>query len=127
MAAWIWVLIPLTAILMGGFKEWLAFKAKQDKLGTSTHELEAAVEQLQAALDASEEERAAMARRLQNLETIVTSVEWDALEADSLQVPRQAEPAGPARRTPPELELPPAPEEDAPAERARKMARRLTR
>ena len=41
-----WVLIPIVAILVGAFSEWLKFKGKQAKLGTSTHELEQTVASL---------------------------------------------------------------------------------
>ena len=112
MAAWIWVLIPLAAILMGGFKEWLKFKAKQEKLGTSTHELEATVERLTEALEASEAEREAVERRLQNLETIVTSQAWDALAEDD---GRLALPEQPPREEPSE------------AEKTEQLARRVQR
>lgn len=79
MAAWIWVLIPLAAILVGGFKEWLEFKSRQEKLGTSTHELEEHTRTLREALERSEAEREKLTGRVQNLETIVTSQAWDAL------------------------------------------------
>lgn len=92
MAAWIWVLIPLAAILMGGFKEWLAFKAKQEQLGTSTRELEETMHRLERALEESEEQRKAVERRLQNLETIVTSQAWDALHEGERLSSEQAPP-----------------------------------
>lgn len=79
MAAWIWVLIPITAILAGTIKEWFKFKSKQDRLGHSTHELEETVQTLRETLEASEAERRRLTERVQNLETIVTSQAWDAL------------------------------------------------
>ena len=90
MAEWIWILIPLTAIGLGGFKEWLKFKSKQDRLGHSTHELEGTVSTLSEALADSEAERKRLTERLQNLETIVTSQAWDALhEGEPLTLPEQ--------------------------------------
>ena len=65
-------MIPIVALLIGGLKMWIDFKSKQEKLGTSTHDLEEAVQQLEA-------DRAALRRRVENLEAIVTSEEWDAL------------------------------------------------
>lgn len=81
MASWIWVLIPLAGILLAGFIEWLTFKRKQDKLGMSTSELEAELQALRKTIREREEREKALERRLQNLETIVTSEPWDALVA----------------------------------------------
>src|SRR5436305_1279028 len=74
---WIWVLIPITAILAGTFKEWVKFKATQRQLGASTDELEremAAMRQLNEVLQ----------ERVQNLEAIVVSQTWDALHDHGL-------------------------------------------
>ena len=46
-----WVLIPIAAILVGAFSEWLDFKKKQAKLGSSTKELENTVAEQQQALE----------------------------------------------------------------------------
>ena len=108
MVAWIWVLIPIIAILMGGFKEWLKFKEKQSQLGTSTDALEKTVVAQQEALEAAR-------RRIENLEAIVTSQTWDALHDPALPTPEA-----------PRLALdPPAPAEPSDAERVAQMARRL--
>jgi hypothetical protein len=76
-------LIPIIAILggisLGGFKEWLKFKSRQDKLGASTHELEETVSTLQAALESTEARNERLVERVQNIETIVTSADWDLL------------------------------------------------
>jgi peptidoglycan hydrolase CwlO-like protein len=80
MAAWIWVLIPIVAILAGTVKEIMQFRSRQERLGTSTHELEETVVELREALDASEKERERLTERVQNLETIVTSQAWDTLQ-----------------------------------------------
>ena len=74
-----WVLIPIAGILAGAFKEWLQFKQTQNQLGTSTEKLEKKVELLEKALMASEEKRGQLIERIQNLETIVTSPDWDTL------------------------------------------------
>jgi hypothetical protein len=74
---WVWVLIPLVAILVGGFQEWLKFKEKQAKLGNSTRELGHTISSLRSSIQAVEQERDALVRRIQNLEAIVTSQAWD--------------------------------------------------
>lgn len=68
----VWVLIPLAAILVGAFSEWLKFKEKQLQLGDSTSNLEQEFKSLTA-----ENER--LVERIRNLEAIVTSQSWDAL------------------------------------------------
>ena len=73
--ATIWVLIPIAAIAAGAFSEWMKFKAKQQKLGSSTEELEGALKQVRAELD----RQASLEKRVANLETIVTSQTWDVL------------------------------------------------
>ncbi|GIV60594.1 MAG: hypothetical protein KatS3mg043_1683 [Rhodothermaceae bacterium] len=112
MAAWIWVLIPLAALLLGGFSEWLKFKAKQQQLGASTGELEASVASLETQLAAAE-------RRLRNLEAIVTSQLWDVLHDGSLSGPEKERALAAARA---ELHLP---DEESDADRVEQMARRL--
>ena len=83
------LLIPIIAvgggITLTGFREWLKFKERQDRLGTSTHELEEHTRTLREALDTSEEERRRLTERVQNLETIVTSQAWDVLHEGSEQ------------------------------------------
>lgn len=106
--------IPILGIVFAGYKEWLKFKAKHRKLGTSTREVEDRLRTLQERLDRVEQERDALRDRLQNLETIVTSEAWiaghddtdvasplDAAEADGLTLPpeRDASPETEAERT----------------------------
>ncbi len=110
MASWIWVLIPLAAILVGGFKEWLQFKEKQDRLGVSTTEIENELRALEEELRERDERQEALERRIQNLETIVTSEAWDALV--------DGEAAPPLSLEPPERE-------SSLAERTEQIARRL--
>ncbi len=66
----VWVLIPIVLILAGAWSEWLKFKAKQTQLGSSSTEMERALEKMT-------EQNAGLIRRVQNLETIVTSQSWD--------------------------------------------------
>ncbi len=77
-----WVLIPVVAILSGVLREWIKVRAKQQSLGASTSELEKEVEALQR-------ERAAVLDRLQNLEAIVVSQTWDAVNDRSLSPPER--------------------------------------
>lgn len=70
----VWVLIPLAAILVGAFSEWLKFREKQLQLGNSTSNLEDEFKNL-----STENER--LEERIRNLEAIVTSQSWDALPA----------------------------------------------
>lgn len=76
-AAWIWVLIPLAAILAGAFKDWLKIRSQQRALGASTKDLEQDVAALQKENDALNE-------RLKNLEAIVVSQTWDVLHDKAL-------------------------------------------
>lgn len=110
--AWIWVLIPITALLVGAFSEWLKFREKQQQLGASADELEARV----AAL---ENEREHIRRRLQNLEAIVTSQMWDVMHDDTLSGAEKERALAAARAG---LDLP---AEEPDAARVEAMARRL--
>ena len=112
MAAWIWVLIPIVAILVGAFSEWLKFKEKQAKLGTSTNELEKTVAAQQEALAAAQ-------RRLENLEAIVTNQVWDAMHDEALPEAERQRALAQAR-----LALDP-PDEPSDADRVAQIARRL--
>ena len=112
MAAWIWVLIPIVAILVGAFSEWLKFKEKQAKLGTSTSELEKTVVGQQQALETAQ-------RRIQNLEAIVTSQVWDVMHDDTLPEAERQRALSQAR-----IQLDP-PDEPSDADRVAQLARRL--
>lgn len=112
MAAWIWVLIPIVAILVGAFREWLRFKEKQAKIGTSTNELEQTVAAQQQALEAAR-------RRIENLEAIVTSQMWDAVHDEALPEAEKHRALTQAR-----IHLDP-PDEPSDAERVAQLARRL--
>ncbi len=111
--SWIWVLIPVTAILAGTFKELAQFKAKQRQLGASTDELEREVAGLRQTNDT-------LLQRLQNLEAIVVSQTWNALHAPGLSpVERDLKVASAVRR---EIKEDPA---AANQQRAEQLAQRL--
>jgi uncharacterized protein YlxW (UPF0749 family) len=105
---WIF-LIPMIAILAGAFKEWLSFRAQQEKLGTSTAELVKIVSSLQ-------EERSDLVRRLENLETIVTSRLWETVRSST------ATPADLARL---DIQLSEIPEDLPPTMKAQSLAEKL--
>ena len=109
--AW-WVLIPVVAILVGAFSEWLKFKEKQAKIGTSTSELEKTVVAQKEALEAAQ-------RRIENLEAIVTSQVWDVLHDEALPEADRQRAIAQAR-----IQLEP-PEEPSNADRVAQIARRL--
>ena len=112
--AWVWVLIPLAAIVMKTVREWLRFKATQRQLGASTSDLEREVAALKS-------EREAIVDRLQNLEAIVVSQTWDVLHDKGLApAERELRVAATARR---EMAAPDA--ESANRQRAEQLARRL--
>lgn len=77
-----WVLIPVVAILAGVLRDWLKVREKQKSLGASTSELEREVAALQ-------KERESILDRLQNLEAIVVSQTWDAVNDRSLTPPER--------------------------------------
>lgn len=117
--AFSWVWIPIVAILVGGFTEWLKFKEKTRQLGSSAEELEQTVEAQAKALEASDAERAALVKRIQNLEAIVTSQLWDVLHDDTLAPPGRERALAEAH-----LHLD-APEEPSDADQVERLARRL--
>jgi tRNA A37 N6-isopentenylltransferase MiaA len=73
----LWVLIPVVAILSGSFKTWLKIKAQQRVLGTANRELEQEVAALR-------QERNALHQRIENIEAIVVSQTWNAIQDHSL-------------------------------------------
>ncbi len=111
---WWIVVIVLASLALAGFVEWLKFKGKQEKLGASTRELDRELEALRTALAESEQARAKLERRVQNLETIVTSESWDALVAGEA-------PDGLASETRPERPV----DDEATVAQAERLARRL--
>ncbi len=71
---YIWVLIPLAGVVAGMFKDFLKFKASQEKLGVSAKALEQQVAQLEATNDR-------LVQRVENLEAVVTSRFWHSVDA----------------------------------------------
>jgi hypothetical protein len=64
--------IPIIAIVSKTATKWMALRAEQRALGTSTHDLERKVEILERA-------NAEAAQRIENLEAIVVSQTWNVL------------------------------------------------
>ncbi|MTI89341.1 MAG: hypothetical protein FH748_15400 [Balneolaceae bacterium] len=79
LAPFAWVLIPLAAMAVGAFSEWLKFKEKQTKLDASTEGLAREVRELKQTIQQNDEE---FNKRLRHLETIVTSQLWDVINED---------------------------------------------
>lgn len=71
-----WILIPIAGIMAGAWSEWLKFKKEQASLGASAESLEASYKELSGKL---EEQHASLITRIQHLEAIVTSADWDQL------------------------------------------------
>lgn len=118
-AVWIWVLIPLAGIAAGMVKDYLKFKERAGKLGTSTHQLEAEVASLK-------QERTELTERVENLEALVTSRLWTALSDEDLsESEREAALAKGRLQMRPKI---PDPSQDGPSpqEKAERLARRLT-
>ena len=107
----LWILVPIAAIIYAGFSEWLKFK---HKVGASASEIDRTVKSLQGEIDGLRDERKALVHRVQNLEAIVASEEWDNLRDD-----REL-----AQAKLPPLELP-EPDRDADADEVARIARRL--
>ena len=109
-----WVLIPLTAILAGAFKDYVKIRARQQALGTSNRELEKVVEDLR-------QTNRTLAQRVENLETIVVSQTWNTLNDPQLSdAERQRRLASAVPR---EAHTPAA--EEMNRQRAEQLARRL--
>lgn len=116
----IWVLIPLAAILAGAFKEWLKFKEKQHQLGNSTASLVQEVAELKALVEGTSADRTILLNRIQNLETIVTSQVWDVMQDDNTSFEEKKLEVGAIK---PRIELPPR--EDETTQKAAQLARRF--
>ena len=84
--------IPILGIALAGYKEWLKFKTKHRKLGSSTREVEDRIDGLQDRLARLEAERDALQERVQNLETIVISEAWIAEHDDSADLSPLSDP-----------------------------------
>jgi hypothetical protein len=74
---WIWVLIPIAAITSRVVRDWLRLKAQQRDLGTSNSELEKLVSEMR-------QTNQGLAQRVENLEAIVVSQTWNAVQDPAL-------------------------------------------
>lgn len=80
MPLWIQILIiisTLAGLLFAASAVWIEFKEKQAQIDQSTSELEDTIA-------AQKKELKAAKRRIQNLETIVTSQAWDAVHDEGI-------------------------------------------
>ena len=78
---WVWVLVPVVAILAGTVSEVIKSRDKQRSLGQTSKELGSEVTRLQQQLVTQQE---SYEKRIANLETIVTSQAWDMLHDRAL-------------------------------------------
>jgi formiminotetrahydrofolate cyclodeaminase len=109
-----WVLIPVVAIVAGLVRDLFKLRAKQQVLGTSNRQLEKTVEELR-------QTNQSLAQRVENLETIVVSQTWNALNAPGASdAERQQRLAAAVRQ---EVHAPVT--EDVNQQRAADLARRL--
>ena len=112
--AWIWVLIPIAGIFARVFRDYMKVQAQQRALGTSNRELEKVVEDLR-------QTNRILAQRVENLETIVVSQTWNALNAPGAsEAERQQRLAAAVRQ---EVHAPAT--EEMNRQRAEQLARRL--
>lgn len=116
MPLWIQILIiisTLAGLLFAASAVWIEFKEKQAQIDKSTSELEDTVAEQQKALQTAK-------RRIQNLETIVTSQVWDAVHDDGVPEAekQRALSQGSGNLSDPEEDL-------SDSERAARLARRL--
>jgi hypothetical protein len=106
--------ISVVGILAGFARQWFKVRAQQRTLGVSNQELEQKLERLERA-------SAENAQRLQDLETIVVSQTWSALQEPGLsEADRQRRVVAAGRH---ELHAPAA--EEMNRQRAAELARRL--
>ncbi len=111
---WVWVLIPIVAISARVFRDYIKLHAQQRALGSSNHELEKVVEDLR-------QTNKNLAQRVENLETIVVSQTWNALNAPGAsEAERQQRLATVVRQ---EVHAPAT--EEMNRQRAEQLARRL--
>jgi uncharacterized protein YcaQ len=106
--------IPILGIASGMFSNWLKFREAQRKLGASTSELEAEMEQVQRT-------NQELLDRMQNLEAIVVSQTWGVIHDKELPTAqREIKLASAAHR-----ELAPEDSSVANRQRAEQLASRL--
>lgn len=114
--ATIWVLIPLAAIFAGLLRDLFKLRAKQQALGTSNRELEIDLEELRRT-------NQMLAQRVENLETIVVSQTWNALQEPGAPAAERPRPVAVVPHQPPPPPMPSM--EELNRQRAEQLARRL--
>jgi len=112
-ATWVWVFIPIVAILARVFRDYIRLQTQQRALGSSNRELEKVVEELR-------QTNQTLAQRVENLETIVVSQTWNAVHAAGAPETERPRPVAVAPHQPP-----PPPMEEQNRQRAEQLARRL--
>jgi hypothetical protein len=115
-ASWVWVFIPIVAILGRVFRDYIKLQTQQRALGSSNRELEKVVEELR-------QTNRTLGQRVENLETIVVSQTWNAVHAPGTPAAERPRPVAVAPH-----ELPPPPMqsvEELNRQRAEQLARRL--
>ena len=113
-ASWVWVFIPIVAILARVFRDYVRLQTQQRVLGTSNRELERVVEDLRTT-------NQTLAQRVENLETIVVSQTWNVLHAPGAsEAEREQKVAATVRH-----EVQPPATEEMNRQRAEQLARRL--
>jgi hypothetical protein len=111
---WVWVLVPVVAIIARVFRDYLRLQTQQRALGTSSRELERVVEDLR-------QTNQTLAQRVENLETIVVSQTWNVLQAPGAsEAEREQKVAAVVRN---EVHAPAT--EEVNRQRAEQLARRL--
>jgi hypothetical protein len=80
---WIWVLIPIAAMLVPVAKQWLKMKEQTARLGHSAHDLRQDMDRISAQMETLSTERDRLVQRVQHLEAIVTDEAWDVLGDDA--------------------------------------------
>jgi hypothetical protein len=111
---WVWVLIPIAAIITKTLRDVLRIRVSQTVLGKSSRELEQTVDELKR-------KNQDLAQRLENLETIVVSRTWEAIhQPDLSEGDRQRSVASAIQR---EVQEPSS--EEVNRQRAAQLARRL--
>jgi len=116
MPIWLQIIVvasTLSGLAFAGFGIWFAAKKQETEIGLATSELKQTVSSQQKALDTAQQ-------RIQNLEAIVTSQEWDGIQDGGLPEAKHHPRLSPAR-----LDLDLLEEEPSDTERAAQITRRL--
>jgi hypothetical protein len=113
-ASWVWVFIPIVAILARVFRDYIRLQTQQRALGSSNREMEKIMEELR-------QTNRTLGQRVENLETIVVSQTWNVLNAPGAsEAEHQQRVAATIRH-----EVPAPATEEMNRQRAEQLARRL--